>query len=675
MDRGGGETMTNNVFWIDFTNCEECDEVEEDAAPERPVTAPGGTSTIDVRRRGWHVFPVFAYPSTDGKRGEKHPLSRWRTECALRRDWGSRWPGGANAVGIDCGRSGLVVIDEDSPGAVGKWLGSPLPATYTVRTHQGFQYYFQAGNWGIRNSVKLVAPGVDIRGAGGFVVAEGSAHGVGGENTYVRVSGNADVAPMPDWLAEAILSVAPAVEDRAERADHPPGDPTTDEFRARLDGRLKRLSETEAGSRNSMLFWVARLLGAYDAPAECDAEVVEVALSIALSRAEVLATLRSGRKHGIEHRAEVLGDSDVFVEMKEGEPVAGNEDAFDADVARAVHRLQVREAAIEKLAEIRADAEFAALPPADSGLLSDMLARDPEPPERIVGLLPDHGNMVVAAQNKTGKTTFGINLARCLLTGEPFLERFEVSPIEGSVGVWNHEVTGPQFARWASENGCPLDRVYIDNLRARPSPLASPAARKRASDALIEWGCTVLIVDPFGKAFHGVEQNSNSEVQRWLNQLDEFAHESGIEHTVLITHAGWAGEHSRGASALEGWPDSIVRLVKNEAGIRFMSAEGRDVLVEEDMLSFEEGSRRLSLADMGSRRDVADMLAVTKLVQPVAEFVALNPGCSQRDIEKGLDGTATVKRRAVRAAIEDGLIRVEVSGRGHKHYPIEASDG
>ncbi len=242
------------IYWdVDFENEETADPIEEDAAPEQPEPAPGGTSTIDMRRRGWYVFPVEAYPSPDGKKGEKEPLVPWRTMSSPRHAWGRKWPGIANATGIDCEKSRIVVIDEDAAEAVREWLGRDLPDTHIIQTHQGHQFYFQAGDWGIRNSTKI-APGVDIRGAGGYVVAEGSAHGVGGPGTYVRVSGNTDVAPMPEWLATTILAAQAAEKagggaggERFEMPDDiPDGERDTTLFRYACSLRARSIRDHEA---------------------------------------------------------------------------------------------------------------------------------------------------------------------------------------------------------------------------------------------------------------------------------------------------------------------------------------------------------------------------------------------------------------------------------------------
>ncbi len=296
----------------------------------------------------------------------------------------------------------------------------------------------------------------------------------------------------------------------------------------------------------------------------------------------------------------------------------------------------------------------------DDGTLAELLHRDPDPPFRIEGLLPAHGNLVVSAQNKTGKTTFILNLARSLLTGKEFLDFFPVRRIKGSVGVWNYEVSAAQFSRWANESGTDPERLYVNNLRGRPSPLTDPVRRAEAVRRLREHDVQVLIVDPFGRAFTGVEQNSNSEVQRWLDDLDVFAHEAGIESVILTTHAGWNGEHSRGASALEGWPDAIITLTRNDAEVRFMRAEGRDVDVPEDALAFDPSTRRLTLTGEGSRSLATARAAADRLEPAVLDALAEGPlragQISHRLREQGFSHKDAARVRAVESLLAQGLV-------------------
>jgi hypothetical protein len=83
---------------------------------------------------------------------------------------------------VDCGKSGLVVVDLDVKKGVdgpGSWKrhcsGHQLPATFHVHTPSGgWHTWYRDPASKYRNSAGEIAPGVDIRAVGGFVVAPSS---------------------------------------------------------------------------------------------------------------------------------------------------------------------------------------------------------------------------------------------------------------------------------------------------------------------------------------------------------------------------------------------------------------------------------------------------------------------------------------------------------------------
>ena len=119
---------------------------------------------------GLAVFPL--------KPGQKSPAFKgWQAKSTTDTDtiktWWAQNP--AFNIGIDCGKSGLTVIDYDAAG--GKqgltirdtWRQSHImPDTWTARTPRGgvHEYYRTAG----KTSTGLY-PGVDVRGVGGLVAA------------------------------------------------------------------------------------------------------------------------------------------------------------------------------------------------------------------------------------------------------------------------------------------------------------------------------------------------------------------------------------------------------------------------------------------------------------------------------------------------------------------------
>ena len=307
---------------------------------------------------------------------------------------------------------------------------------------------------------------------------------------------------------------------------------------------------------------------------------------------------------------------------------------FERDVEAKAYDLRVLEAARDKVGAEKAAAET--VPPFDDGLLADVLARPAEPPHRVESLIPSEAGTLVVAQRKTGKTTWQLNLARSLILGGRFLGRFEVRPVAGRVGLLNFEVSAAQLARWAHESGVPDDRLYLVNLRGRRNPFNLDADREHLAERLRAHEVESLIVDPFGRAYTGKSQNDPGEVGAWLADLDRFARgDAGIADVILAAHAGWDGERTRGASALEDWADVVVTLVRgrDDGQERYLRAEGRDVLIEEDRLDYDAATRTLTLAGAGSRKSAAKVRQVEALMPAVIELLRETPLMSGNQLD------------------------------------------
>jgi hypothetical protein len=225
----------------------------------------------------------------------KHGLHDATTDQAIIYDWFRRWPG-AN-VGMPTGpRSGFVVADLDCKragadglatlGALEVDLGQ-LPETLTVQTPSGGEHrYFRVpAAVVIRNSAGRVlgceAPGLDVRGVGGYVLAAGSAI----DGVPYRVTRRLEAAELPpSWIA-----VLAPTERRGAAADQ--WKPATRGDRSRADSWCVRalqreardLAETPAGSRNDRLWRSAAALGGLAHAGGIDVDDVRAALLWACS--------------------------------------------------------------------------------------------------------------------------------------------------------------------------------------------------------------------------------------------------------------------------------------------------------------------------------------------------------------------------------------------------------
>jgi len=181
----------------------------------------------DLTKRGLNVFLI--------QKGAKFP--------PLERDWPEKAtadatelrskveimaPRGAN-LGVHC--RGMLVVDRDAAkGGAESWAmledlyGWPL--TLTAKTPSGngsaHSYYALPPGVEVANSVGKLAPGLDIRGDRGYVVAPGSVTDVG---KYEWLH-DLPIAPAPQWLVDRVNAAAPRVEKPAQNV-HVPDAPET----------------------------------------------------------------------------------------------------------------------------------------------------------------------------------------------------------------------------------------------------------------------------------------------------------------------------------------------------------------------------------------------------------------------------------------------------------------
>lgn len=241
-------------------------------------------------------LPVF--PCTLTPLGEKKPLvAGWQRQAATdpARVRSMFLSPSATLIGVPTGEmSGFVAIDIDPRHGGDKWhedRRADLPQTRTHRTlNGGLHLLYRDGGLGIRNSANKLAPGVDVRGNGGFVVFPPS----GGYS----VVDSCEMADMPEWLAEACLAansktatpVAPAatvVQNATVRlkARRPwvKDEPGTPYGRAALESACDELRHAPDGAKHECINRAAYSIGGLVSGGELQEGEAWAALSAALS--------------------------------------------------------------------------------------------------------------------------------------------------------------------------------------------------------------------------------------------------------------------------------------------------------------------------------------------------------------------------------------------------------
>lgn len=169
----------------------------------RSTIPPLHEAALRYAARGWHVFPCAPLGKTPvTARGNLEAT----TDRALIDLWWQRRPN-AN-IGVRTGGcSGIVVLDIDGDEGHDSLRDlertyRPLPRTATVATPGGGQHiYFRHPGGIVRNSASTLAPRVDVRGDGGYVIAPPSKGPSGREYTPDE---QAPITAMPDWLLALI---------------------------------------------------------------------------------------------------------------------------------------------------------------------------------------------------------------------------------------------------------------------------------------------------------------------------------------------------------------------------------------------------------------------------------------------------------------------------------------
>lgn len=342
-------------------------------------------------------------------------------------------------------------------------------------------------------------------------------------------------------------------------------------------------------------------------------------------------------------------------------------------LAREVARLHLQAEAREIFAAERHAQGWA--PPPDHGSLSaEVQLPDEDTSWRFQGLLGVGHNAVLVAGRKVGKTSIVNNLIRSYVDGEPFLNRFTTTGTDAGIAMFNYEVDERQYRRWIREVGIVnTDRVFMLHLRGRTLPLRDPQVRAWVVRWLRERHVGLWLLDPYSRAYIGSLDNGNDEAQvgTFLDTLDIIKQDAGVAELVMPVHTPKArveagDETAIGSQRLEGWPDSMWYLTRDfESGLRFMRAEGRDVDVPEEQLSFDQASRRLVLGgwDRASLRKQTDSTTVV-------EAVRTNQGCSQNDLMAALQWGSQRVKKAIQAA--GGRIRTAPGKGGANHHYVDS---
>jgi hypothetical protein len=377
---------------------------------------------------------------------------------------------------------------------------------------------------GLRNSVGVIAPGLDIRAEGGYVLVPPSDHVSGGEyvDDVLAPLYETPLAPLPTWLLELA-----AGRGNGQPGSRVPVEPPSFTVPPIITD----------GTRNETLYRLARSLKAKGLSLG--------AVSSALD-AENLTRCRPPLPPDemlklLEH---------AWTQPDRREFAASRDDRDKTTNPEAAAAIEVIDAA-------------------------DLVVREfPDEPALVGGgLIVPRSLNVTSGPPKRGKSLFVLNREIRRAHGQPFLG-FPTTPgrtlyIQAEIPEANLK---ERYVAMLKGEGLDADglRDHIKTVTRRGLFLDEPAGFDTVRRLIEQTQPDLVSLDPLARFFVG-EENSAREMGRLINALDRLIQEYKIA-VELVHHTGkpvhgdprQGGHRLRGSSALFGAADSVVILDRTQ---------------------------------------------------------------------------------------------------------------
>lgn len=573
---------------------------------------------LRLARLGFHVFPL--------QEGKKLPAIGNFPELATRDEAQiHRWffddvmgiPRHAN-VGISTTRYGdpdeagdyraLLVIDvDDKPAADGKpakqgghelvrleMAGMEFPSTMEQQTPSGGAHLIYVTPYPVKQGTNVLAPGLDIRSGGGYIVGAGSITEKGEYRSIDR-----PIAEAPAWLVERCgrrMERDPALAQALLTVD---AARATERAAAYLRDEAEGAMEGAGGDAHTLA--VAQRVGDFGVG---EAECLELMLDWNEKCAPAWSSddLAAKVANAYRYRTRPVG-------------CAAPEAEFQAIPATALAQVTGAAPLPARRSLIAVPFRNIALPTKSAWLVKDWL---------------DQGGLsVLYGDSNSGKTFCALDMALHVAQGKPWFDkRVRGGPVvylaaEGGGSVGRRIVAFKQHYELGDKDiPFVLMPCAVDLLNpSADTPLLAQAMTQAAE----RYGQPValLIVDTLSRATAGGDENSAQDMTRFIANLDHIRQATGA-HVQAVHHTGKdASKGARGHSSLRAAVDTAIEVDATGGGHRVTVTKQRDMEFGQP-LAF-----RLLPLQLGTDEDGE---AITScVVTPISDFMPLpksvvNPG-------------------------------------------------
>jgi len=324
--------------------------LESDQASLGTESKPASSSlqnvALEYAERGIPVFPC----NEKKKPRTPHSFKDATTDPTKVRNWWAKWPNAL--IGMPTGKvTGFDVLDLDLKNGKNGLLAVPNWADRSpiiVRTPSGGAHLYFRSTGTLRNSTSAIAPGVDVRAEGGYVILPPSRTS---EGPYFFEKGDLQSGgDLPAWPED----LRPQQKKSQSQKANPPGANERDTG-DKLDQLCVEMAAAQEGARNDTLNRMAFAAGQLIAEGQCEeesaiAQLTEAAQSTGLPDSEIERTIKSGLTAGKESPRHGMSSelADELSRLASLSPVE-----YDRQRKTAADRLNIRISTLDKLIEQR----------------------------------------------------------------------------------------------------------------------------------------------------------------------------------------------------------------------------------------------------------------------------------------------------------------------------------
>lgn len=510
---------------------------------------------------------------------------------------------GAVMIGVPTGEaSDLVVIDvdikHDQPGMA--WLtknADALPPTRTHKTQSGGLHlvFKRPEGFDIRNSASRVAPGIDVRAEGGYIVSPPS--------PGYQIADNTPPADMPQWLIRACMRPEPPFPEPIRKHD-PITEGGTRYGLSTLDRECDKVRNASPGTQEKTLNEASLRIGSLVAGGQINEGTARRSLIDAgcamfpaaepWMPAEVEAKVRRGMSDGSRRpRAPVERDwlpDHMFDPSEIPEPPPHTDE------------------------DLRQYGEFVSTLPKEKSIpkqppgkvlpftMFDEMAANLDALDFVEGVLIEGAMSVIYGESNSGKTFWATDLALHIAAGMEWnsraVERGAVIylALEGSHGISNR-VAAFKERHAMNDASIPFAVVTVSlNLLDPTADAAAVIATVKAVSERMECPVRLVVVDTLARAIAGGNENASEDMGALVATGDMIRQETAA-HLMWIHHSGKEqAKGARGHSSLRGATDTEIEITA-DGDVRQAEVKKQRDMPKGDVFQFE-----LSIVELGTNR-------------------------------------------------------------------------